>query len=172
MKARLLGGVPVVLGVVVAITMLIGCQSTTNTTQSTSDSHQASHQHRQAGTQQPAASQPAATSTPRVPAHYQTVADLNNLPPTLPPSQFFGQARLAYQAAKEIPKTIAQLPCYCYCDASFGHKSLHSCFQDNHAAQCAVCVDEALLAYRLEKEQGLTAPQIRERIIAQHATGK
>jgi len=31
-----------------------------------------------------------------------------------------------------------------------------------------VCVDEALLAYRLEKE-GLTAPQIRDRIVAEYS---
>jgi hypothetical protein len=49
-----------------------------------------------------------------------------------------------------------------------GHKSLYSCFQDDHAAQCATCVNEALLALKLEKEQKLTAPEIRERIIAQY----
>jgi hypothetical protein len=50
-----------------------------------------------------------------------------------------------------------------------GHQSLHSCFEDEHAAHCAVCVNEALLAYRLEKEEGLDATQIRERIIADYS---
>ena len=54
-------------------------------------------------------------------------------------------------SSREAPQLIAQLPCYCYCDRGFGHKSLHSCFVDDHAAQCAVCVDEALLAYNLQK---------------------
>jgi hypothetical protein len=103
----------------------------------------------------------------RVPAHFETLSSLGQLPPTLPPERFFGQARKAYQVAKEIPQTLAQLPCYCYCDESFGHKSLHSCYETNHSSECAVCVNEALLAYRLQKEQGLTAPQIRERIIAE-----
>jgi hypothetical protein len=68
---------------------------------------------------------------------------------------------------KQIPVTIAQMPCYCHCDRGFGHKSLHSCFEDDHATHCATCVDEALVAYRLQKEQKLSPAQIRERIIAE-----
>jgi hypothetical protein len=45
-----------------------------------------------------------------------------------------------------------------------GHKSLYSCFEDDHAAHCAVCVNEALLAYKLEKEGKMTTAQIRDRI--------
>lgn len=103
-----------------------------------------------------------------VPAHYASAQEMPQLEPTLTPAQFFGQARLAYQAAKEMPQTIAQLPCYCHCDVGFGHKSLHSCFVDDHAAHCAVCVEEALTAARLQKEEKLTPAQIRERIIAQY----
>jgi hypothetical protein len=110
---------------------------------------------------------PSQASPARVPAHFEDVRSLNELPPTLPPERFFGQARQAYQVAKEIPQVLAQLPCYCHCDESFGHKSLHSCYESEHSSQCAVCVNEALLAYRLQKEQGLTAPQIRARIIAE-----
>ncbi|CAN5184928.1 MAG: CYCXC family (seleno)protein [Pyrinomonadaceae bacterium] len=104
----------------------------------------------------------------RVPAH-QTAKDAKRLLSTLSPAQFSGKTRAAYQAVKEIPQTIAQLPCYCYCDEAFGHKSLHSCFVDTHASQCAVCVDEALLAYKLHKEQKLTPEQIRAQIIEQYS---
>jgi hypothetical protein len=89
--------------------------------------------------------------------------------PTLPPERFPGKAREAYQVAKEIPQTLAQLPCYCHCDQSMGHKSLHSCFEDEHASMCAVCVNEAIAAYRLQK-QGLTPAQIRDRVIAEYST--
>lgn len=109
------------------------------------------------------------SSAARVPAYFETTPVIDSLPPTLPPDQFFGQARRAYQVAREIPQTLAQLPCYCYCDEGHGHKSLHSCYESNHSSMCAVCVNEALLAYRLEKEQGLTPRQIRERIIAEFA---
>lgn len=113
------------------------------------------------------APQTKANPTARVPAHYEEAKSLTDLPPTLPPERFFGSARTAYQVAKEIPQTLAQLPCYCYCDESFGHKSLHSCYETDHSSQCAVCVSEALLAYRLQKEQGLNPAQIRQRIIAE-----
>jgi hypothetical protein len=104
----------------------------------------------------------------RVPRYAKSSADLKNLPPVLPASQFTGLTRMAYAAVKEIPQTIAQLPCYCHCDEGFGHKSLQTCFVDDHAAHCAVCVEEALLAYKLQKEERLTPAQIRERIIVQY----
>jgi hypothetical protein len=103
-----------------------------------------------------------------VPAYFETAPSRASLGPTLAPEQFSGPTRDAYRAAREIPVTIAQMPCYCHCDRGMGHKSLYSCFQDDHAAQCATCVNEALLALKLEKEQKLTAPEIRERIIAQY----
>ena len=108
------------------------------------------------------------SSTARVPA-YQSASQIDKLEPTLPPSQFVGKTRAAYQTAKEIPRTLAQLPCYCECDQSFGHKSLQSCFVDDHASQCAVCVDEALLAYKLQKEDKLTPDQVREVIIEKYS---
>ena len=78
--------------------------------------------------------------------------------------------RFGYEAAKKIPATLAQLPCYCECDRGFGHKSLHTCFEDDHASHCAICVDEALLAYRLQQEEKLTPEQVREKIIAQYSS--
>ena len=108
------------------------------------------------------------SSTARVPA-YQSASQINKLEPTLAPAQFVGKARAAYQAAKEIPRTLAQLPCYCECDQAFGHKSLQSCFVDDHASQCAVCVDEALLAYKLQKEDKLTPDQVREVIVEKYS---
>lgn len=105
----------------------------------------------------------------RVPAHLTTPPSKESLRPTLAPEQFTGPTRAAYMAVREIPQTIAQLPCYCYCDEGFGHKSLHSCFEDDHGAHCAVCVNEVLLAYRMEKEMKLKPAEIRERIIAQYS---
>jgi hypothetical protein len=107
-----------------------------------------------------------------VPAFQISPAALKALPPTLAPEAFTGKQRLGYIAAKEIPKTIAQLPCYCHCDKGFGHKSLHSCFVDDHAAHCAVCIDEALMALQLEKKEKLNPEQIRERIIAHYSASQ
>jgi len=106
----------------------------------------------------------------QVPA-FQTPSQATQLPPTLAPGQFVGKAREAYIVAREIPQTLAQLPCYCHCDQSFGHKSLQTCFVDDHASHCAVCVDEALLAYRLQKEQKMSPEQVREIIIEKYSAG-
>ncbi len=102
-------------------------------------------------------------TTKVVPAYFETAPSRSSLGPTLAPEKFEGLTRDAYHAAREIPTTLAQLPCYCYCDRGMGHKSLYSCFEDDHASHCAVCVNEALLALKLEKE-GMSAPQIRDRI--------
>lgn len=110
-----------------------------------------------------------AKSPPLVPA-YQSASEARTLNPTLAPAQFVGKTRDAYRVAQQIPETLAQLPCYCHCDQGFGHKSLHSCFEDDHAAHCAVCTDEALLAYQLEKQQRLTPEQVRKIIIEKYST--
>jgi hypothetical protein len=102
----------------------------------------------------------------RVPEYSEEVPDLSDLPPTLSPDLFTGNPKLAYQAAKEIPQTLAQLPCYCHCDMSKGHKSLHSCFVTDHGEACGICINEALMAYGLEKRHHLNPAQIRQRINA------
>ena len=101
-----------------------------------------------------------------IPAHYETAPPRSSLASTLDPEKFSGKTREAYRVARADPQLIAQLPCYCYCDRGFGHKSLHSCYVDDHAAHCAVCVDEVLIAYDLQKE-GLSPKEIRERIVKQ-----
>jgi len=107
----------------------------------------------------------------RVPAYLKTAPPADALSATLPPDIFTGNVRLAYQAAKEIPETLAQLPCYCHCDMSQGHKSLHSCFEDHHGENCGICIGEALMARHLQR-QGLTPAQIRERVIGAYGGGK
>jgi len=104
----------------------------------------------------------------KIPA-FQMAPARASLGPTLDPDKFTGLTRDAYRAVKQIPLTIAQLPCYCHCDEGFGHKSLYSCFEDDHAAHCATCVNEALLALSLERDQKLTPEQIRERIVQQYS---
>jgi len=75
-----------------------------------------------------------------VPA-YQSGSSLANLPPTLAHEAFAkASVRAAYAVAREIPQTLAELPCYCHCDKSIGHKSLHSCFTDDHGANCGTFV--------------------------------
>jgi hypothetical protein len=54
---------------------------------------------------------------------------------TLDPDLFKdAQVKSAYQAAKEVPWLLDSLLCYCFCEESFHHKSLLSCYVDDHAA--------------------------------------
>lgn len=108
-----------------------------------------------------------ASDAKAIPAHYETEPARDTLAPTLDPEKFKSTTRDAYRIVRESPQLIAQLPCYCYCDRGFGHKSLHSCYVDDHAAHCAVCVDEVLKAYEMQK-RGLSPQQIREQIVAEY----
>ena len=65
---------------------------------------------------------------------------------TLSPSNFTGDAARAYQAALEIPEVLDSLYCYCDCEKHSGHKSLLSCYVDEHALNCDICIYEALMA--------------------------
>ena len=113
--------------------------------------------------------QPTNPTGKTIPAHFEVAPNKSSLGPTLDPGSFTGITRDAYRAVREIPVTIAQLPCYCHCDQGFGHKSLYSCFEDDHASHCDVCVREALLALKLEKEQKMSPAQIRDTIVAQYS---
>lgn len=106
----------------------------------------------------------------RIPAYYKAAPSLSSLRPTLSRELFTGNERLAYQGAKEIPQTLAQLPCYCHCDKGFGHKSLLSCFETEHGENCGICIGEALMAHNLEKRAKLNVVQIREQIITAYGS--
>jgi len=75
-----------------------------------------------------------------------------------------GFQRRSYQAAAKVPRVLYQLPCYCFCDRSAGHKSLHSCFEGEHGSHCSTCMQEAFYAYQMTKK-GKTAKQIREGVM-------
>ena len=60
-----------------------------------------------------------------------------------------------------MPATIDRLHCFCECAESpqFHHKTLLTCFTDNHAAGCGICMKEALLAADL-KQKGASDDEI------------
>ncbi|HEY2962698.1 MAG TPA: CYCXC family (seleno)protein [Pyrinomonadaceae bacterium] len=150
----LIAGIAVLL---VAAILMVNSGTANQSSPAPPQEHQASH----------TPIQTPATAANTMPAHYTQPPSRSSLGPTLEPEKFTGPVREAYRAAREIPQTLAQLPCYCHCDRGMGHKSLYSCYEDDHAAHCATCVNEALLALKLEKEQKLSAAQIRDRIVEQ-----
>jgi hypothetical protein len=64
------------------------------------------------------------------------------------------EAKPAYEVARAMPATIDKLHCFCECAESlqFRHKTLLTCFTDNHAAGCGICIKEALLASDLKRK--------------------
>ncbi len=69
-----------------------------------------------------------------------------------------------YKAAAKVGNVLYQLPCYCYCDRNHGHKSLRSCFEGTHGANCGTCIQEALYAYKMTKK-GWSPKMIRDGIM-------
>lgn len=82
---------------------------------------------------------------------------------TLSPERYTGETARAYAAAKEIPEIIDSLYCYCDCKKHFNHKSLLTCYVDEHAAYCDICIDEALMAKEMH-DKGMDVIAIRKAV--------
>jgi hypothetical protein len=99
-----------------------------------------------------------------VPPYLSPAEAKKKLPPTLAPDGFRDpQVKRAYRIARAIPAVIAQQPCYCWCSRS-GHHSLLSCYEDEHASGCDMCMREAFLAETMTKS-GKTPAEIRAAIV-------
>lgn len=106
-----------------------------------------------------------------VPPYYKNVDDLKVIPKTLSPVQFAdAKIKKAYEVARDNPKLLLQLPCFCHCDQSTGHNSLLDCFVDEHGANCDTCIDVAVEAAKLEGENW-SIDKIREKIITDYSKG-
>jgi Protein of unknown function with PCYCGC motif len=105
-----------------------------------------------------------------VPAYNsQPPAKGTKLPPVLSGGQLTGpnfqypwQVKV-YKEAATIQPILYQLPCYCRCDRALGHKSLHSCFEGTHGAECSTCAKEEHYAYHMTQRK-MTPKEIREGI--------
>ncbi len=106
--------------------------------------------------------------TANIPAYSMSVPT-SPQPPLLHGDQltgpYFAQPYKAviYQMAAKVPGVLYQQPCYCRCDKGMGHKSLHSCFEGLHGAECSTCMKEAVFSYE-ETKKGRTPTQIRAEI--------
>ena len=87
----------------------------------------------------------------------------------LSPSLFADEkTRAAYQTAKDIPEVLEQLPCFCGCMSSYGHKNNLFCFKDQHGSGCDMCQNIALDARKMH-DQGMSIAQIQEQIKAKYS---
>jgi hypothetical protein len=98
------------------------------------------------------------------PPYFLSTASARPLPETDKPSSFTNKFVVAaYSTVNEIPEVLVQQPCYCYCKRR-GHRSLLDCFTTKHAADCDICVREAIVVLQ-EYKQGKSAEQIRTEIM-------
>ena len=101
---------------------------------------------------------------PAPPATGQKLGTILSGPQLAGPSFQYPVQGRSYKAAAKVSSVIYQLPCYCHCDRSAGHTSLHSCFESVHGANCSTCMKEAFFAQEMTA-QGKTTKQIRAAII-------
>ena len=78
-----------------------------------------------------------------------------------------------YHYAADNLTNFAQIPCYCGCDRSLGHRNLADCYVtatgawDAHASGCAVCGNETATA-REQLTAGTPIIDVRSSIIDQY----
>jgi hypothetical protein len=84
-----------------------------------------------------------------------------------PPSRYADYPRIqqVYEMAAQIPEVLDGIYCHCDCSKHSNHRSLLTCFQDDHGAACDVCLAEAALAFRMIGE-GRSLKEIRRSVDA------
>jgi hypothetical protein len=75
----------------------------------------------------------------------------------------YPRVREIYTMAAQIPQVLDGLYCHCDCSKHSNHRSLLTCFQDDHGAACDVCLTEAALAYDMTR-QGKSLKEIRRAV--------
>lgn len=83
------------------------------------------------------------------------------LDPQLFARGFDPEVKPSYEAARKYPDTMDRIHCFCECKESprEHHKTLLTCFTNEHAAGCGICQREALLAAKL-KDQGASDEEV------------
>ncbi|MFD2923359.1 PCYCGC motif-containing (lipo)protein [Halobacillus naozhouensis] len=89
--------------------------------------------------------------------------------------------QLIYTSASQHKELLEQIPCYCGCGESVGHKNNYDCFihdnkengaivWDDHGTKCGVCLEIAAQAM-IDYQNGKSVQEIRENIDAQYKQG-
>ncbi|AKM18774.1 Uncharacterised protein [[Flavobacterium] thermophilum] len=109
----------------------------------------------------------------------ETTKSIEHLPNFL--SAFEEEMAVLYQQAAEHRELLENIPCYCGCGQSAGHKNNYDCFVyenkqdgsvvwDDHATKCGVCLEiaaESIAAY----EDGKSVKDIRRMIDEKYKEG-
>lgn len=106
----------------------------------------------------PAASPAASTAAPAAEHDHGAQGDRPSQPVAAPAKNFpsleyLAQIPYAYRTASQHPELLSQIPCYCPCEL-YGHGGVIDCYRSQHAAACATCLEEAVLAGQLIEQAG------------------
>jgi hypothetical protein len=132
------------------------------------------HQH---GTAKPAPTAAPAKNAAQAPAPTNGCDVCIEKSPLQSPSKYAGwndtDVKKSYEAARKYPATIDLLHCFCECKESprEHHKSLLTCFTNDHAAGCGICQHEAILAAKL-KDEGASDEEVEYTVESLHKTDK
>lgn len=108
---------------------------------------------------------PAAQSTPST----QAPTDAAKVNKVLDPAGYSDpRVRAAYEAAKQYAHVLEEIYCYCRCKENIGHRALIECFETDHATNCDVCMNSAMIAAKMTKD-GRTPKEINKAIDALYA---
>ncbi len=109
-------------------------------------------------TQSAASSNPPVAARP-VAADPVAAPQPNGLPPpelktgdlasTIKDPRTIADPRIAdvYEKVKSVAERLDRMYCYCHCHEAMGHRSLLTCFQGDHAAECGICLREGYQAW-------------------------
>lgn len=111
----------------------------------------------------------AQTPAVQAPPTTRATADAAGVNKVLDPAGFSDpRVRAAYAAAKEYAHVLEEIYCYCHCKKNIGHRALIECYESDHASNCDVCMNEAVIAARMTKD-GRTPQEIQKAIDALYA---
>lgn len=89
--------------------------------------------------------------------------------------------KVIYSAAAQHQEVLEQIPCYCGCGTSAGHRSSYQCFVhevnedgsiewDDHGTRCGVCLEIAATSV-IEYSKGKSVKEIRDLIDESYKEG-
>ena len=73
------------------------------------------------------------------------------------PLDYLQRIPVAYRVAHDHPEVLEKIACYCPCEL-YGHTGVVDCYRSQHAAACATCLEEAVVAGQLIEQHGAGDP--------------
>jgi len=80
------------------------------------------------------------------------------------------QVRDVSEKVRVVADRLDKMYCYCHCHEEMGHRSLLTCFQGTHAAECTICLREGYQAW-VDFQAGRPVEQTQQVVDAMYHQG-